>query len=119
MPGSVFCQCLRSGYPAIDNQLKFGALLTYLSKAFDYLSHDLLIAKLNSYGFSIDLPRLVKNKSQTNNQNKFNIQLMRRNFSRSFPGVILGPLLFNVFICRLFFIMDDIGFASLADGGTP
>ena len=29
----------------------FGALMTDLSKAYDYLSHDLLIAKLDAYGF--------------------------------------------------------------------
>ena len=39
----------------------FGALLTDLSQAFDYLSHDLLIAKLNAYGFSIAALRLVQN----------------------------------------------------------
>ena len=39
----------------------FGALLTDLSKAFDCLSHDLLIAKLNAYGFSIVALRLVPN----------------------------------------------------------
>ena len=31
---------------AVDNKKVFGALLTDISKAFDCLSHDLLIAKL-------------------------------------------------------------------------
>ena len=39
---------------AADNNKAFGALLTYLSKAFDCLSHDLLIAKLHAYGLDID-----------------------------------------------------------------
>ena len=34
-------------------------------------------------------------------------------------GSILGPLLFNIFICDLFFIMNDIDFASYADDNTP
>ena len=38
---------------AVDNQKAFGALVFNLSKAFDGLSHDLLIAKLNAYGVSI------------------------------------------------------------------
>ena len=36
--------------PVVDNKKVFGALLTDLSKAFDCLSHDLLIAKLNASG---------------------------------------------------------------------
>ena len=36
---------------AIVNKKDFGALLTDLSETFDYLSHDLLLAKLNAYGF--------------------------------------------------------------------
>ena len=46
---------------AIDNRKMFRALLTDLWKAFDCLSHDLLIARLNAYGFSIAALRLVQN----------------------------------------------------------
>ena len=35
---------------AVDSNKVFGAVLTDLSKAFDYICHDFLIAKLNAYG---------------------------------------------------------------------
>ena len=44
---------------ATDNKISFGALLTDLSKAFECLSHDLLITKLNAYGFSLSDLRFV------------------------------------------------------------
>ena len=53
---------------ATDNKASFGALLTDLSKAFDCLSHDPLIAKLNAYGFNMSALRFVhsylKNRMQ-------------------------------------------------------
>ena len=53
---------------AVDNKKTFGVLLTDLSKAFDCLSHELLLAKLHAYGFSIPALRLVysylKNRKQ-------------------------------------------------------
>ena len=45
--------CLLSMLEKWKSRKMFGAHLTDLSKAFDFLSHDLLMAKLNSYGFSI------------------------------------------------------------------
>ena len=34
-------------------------------------------------------------------------------------GSILGPLLFNIFLCDLFLIMKETSFASYADDNTP
>ena len=44
---------------AIDKGKVFGALLTDLPKAFDCLNHELLIEKLNGYGFSLPALKLV------------------------------------------------------------
>ena len=44
---------------ALDQGNEYGTLLTDLSKAFDCLPHDLIVATLHAYGFSIDSLKLI------------------------------------------------------------
>ena len=46
---------------AVDNGGVFAALLTDLSKAFDCIPHDLIIAKIAAYGFNTNALRLTHN----------------------------------------------------------
>ena len=72
---------------AVDNRKMFGALLTNLSKAFDCLSYDLVIAKRNPYGFSIAAVRLLQIYLSNHKQkNKINSD------SSSWEEIIFGVL---------------------------
>ena len=87
---------------AVAKQKQFGALLTDLFKAFDCVSYDLLIAKLNVYRLSIDSVRLVQDYLTNRNQ-------------RSFSGTNFRASFIHHFLCDLFFIIDDTDFLNYAD----
>ena len=53
---------------AVDRGESIGSLLINLSKAFDCLSHDLLLPKLHVFGFSISALELVHNYSTNRKQ---------------------------------------------------
>ena len=98
------------------------AVLTDLSKAFDCICHDLLIAKLNAYGLERNALKLVydylSNRSQkTKVGSLFSTYL---DIVYGVPeGSILGPLLFNIDLCDLFFENYNSDFATFADDTSP
>ena len=89
-----------------------------LSKAYDCLSHDLLIAKLEAYGFDIDslnflLDYLSLRKHRTKVGSSYNKWF---EICRGIPqGSILGLLLFNIFINNIFFFIEKSENCNFAD----
>ena len=101
-----------------DKGKSFGALLTDLSKVFDCLPHELLIAKLHSYGFSLNALRLI-HSYLSNRRQRTNINESYSSWEETLFGVPQGSPLFNIFMCGLFFVVNEIDFASYADDNTP
>ena len=103
----------------IDGGKVFGTLLTDLFKGFDCLNHDFLIAKLNSYGFSLPALRLIHDYL-------LNRKLRTRisnSWMETVSGVpqesVIGPLLVNIFLADLLFIVNSMDIANYADDNTP
>ena len=96
-------------------------MLTDSLKAFDCLKHELPIAKLNAYGFTLPALKLVhdylSDKKQRTRANSADGTWFEILFG--VPQVsILGPLLFNIFLADLFFILNKINIENYADGNT-
>ena len=102
--------------------IKEGLNPELLNEVFDSLSHDLLIAKLNAYRFNMSALRFVHSYLKNHMQRtKINSEYSSWEYILfGIPrGSILGPLLFNIFLCDIFLIMENIDITSYADDNTP
>ena len=106
---------------SVDKGKTFGVLLTDLSKAFDCLSHELIIAKLNAYGFSLSALKLMQSYlSERKQRTKINQAYSSwEEIPFGIPqGSIIGPILLNNFLSDLFLVVQNVDFAKYADDST-
>ena len=112
---------MRNGGEQLDHDKTVGTVLLDLPKEFDCIPHDLLIAKLNAYGFDKNTLTLLfsylKNRKQS-----VRIKNNYSSFLELLSGVpqdsILGTLLFNIFLNDFFLLIKEALLHKFGDDNT-
>ena len=105
-----------------DNREYAACVLLDLSKAFDTINHELLIAKMFAYGFSLDALKIVHSYlSDRWHRTKIDGSYSTwRKILQGMPqGSVNGPKWFNIYLNDLFFLFLNTDVCNIADDTTP
>ena len=117
----VLIRLIEDWKTSLDNDYLVGAVLMDLSKAFDSIPHDLLIAKLHAYGFNENALVLIYSylKGQKQCVRINNSYSSFQEVMSSVPqGSVLGPVLFNFYVNDLFLFINQATLYNYADDNT-
>ena len=112
---------LKAWQKGLDNSRNVGTILMDLSKAYDCIPLNLLIAKLEAYGLvKINLNILFDYLNNRKQRTKIGCSFSSWYdiVTRITQGPILGPLLFNIFINGLFLLQIKSKICNFADDNT-
>ena len=102
----------------VDTKNVCGALLTDILKAFNCLSHKVIIARLNTYGFNLPVLNPIKNYWANGKQTakvNYSCSCLSDILFRVPRELNLHLLLFKIFLNDLILIVWDINISSYVD----
>ena len=117
----VLIRLLEEWRQHLDNNKVVRGVFMDLSKSFDPVSHDLLIAKLAAYSVEENLLMYIYSYL-SNRKQCVRINNVRSRFQNVISGVpqgsIVGPTLFNCFFNYLFYFIDKASVQNFADDNS-
>ena len=117
----VLIQLSEEWRKCLDSDYVVGGVFMDLSKAFDCVPHDLLIAKLEAYGINENLLAYL-HSCLSNRKQCVCINNVTSDFETIISGVpqgsIVGPILFNCFFNDFFYFIEKASIHNFADDKT-